>query len=789
MATNLAETLSSDSDLPAPRERPWGQLWQAPLFFVGTAALAVVLIARPFANPCNPARLSERLIEEIRGLVQVNRGAAEASEALEKAKKLLERPDLPAARRGETDLLAGTAHIRLAELGLDGPAEEHWKAARELLEEAARRGVPDSDAGRLRYRLAKVIYRLGTEPEKAVELLAEAVENGGDPAEGYALLTEAYEKLPKPDYRAALAANEKLRQVPLVGEEVLLPARLKGGELLLKLQKPEEARKVLEKIGTQAPPALFTRARSLRARSYQDEGRWGEAAALWEATLAEGQVPEAELPRIRYDLGLCYRQNNQPVEAIRVWEQCVKTDGPEARAAGVGLAELYLLRREEGEPGKARAALEQALTGVQRLEDWKNRYLDGPKVLETCERGIQTLAQSGRHEQALELLVPYRRLVPAGKAVRLEADLLAQWARARLEQAELETDPASRGKTADEGRALLRRASGTYLTALEQAPQAEQADLLWLAALAAVEAQDAPQAILLLKRFLKDSTDRARLGQGWYLLGEALRKQKSPEAEEAYENCIVHDVAPYSFRARYQLAEAARLRGQLDKAIERLDQTIKLQEGRPDPETHPRALFAVGDLLFRQHKYQEAARRLYEAIQRYPASPETPRARFELGVSYCRMAEGQHKALKDDTFRDPDTRRHFQEEYRRWLELACAEFEDLGRALERSDVQIQLGPRERAAVPFLAAECRFNLGQYDEALQIYLQIGRRARGGTETLDALGGCAQCYAVTGQWDKLRQTLDQIRAALPGLQDAALRQSWEQWVNLAAQPIPPR
>src|SRR5439155_23331111 len=104
----------------------------------------------------------------------------------------------------------------------------------------------------------------------------------------------------------------------------LAMAQLLGGELLLKMGKPEEARKDLEKIGEQAPPAILTRARLLRARSFQDEGKWDEAATLYQAVLADGRAPLARDQRLRglFDLGHCYRRREQPSDAARGWQDC-----------------------------------------------------------------------------------------------------------------------------------------------------------------------------------------------------------------------------------------------------------------------------------------------------------------------------------------------------------------------------------------------------------------------------------------------------------------------------------
>src|SRR5205823_2664914 len=145
----------------------------------------------------------------------------------------------------------------------------------------------------------------------------------------------------------ARQANEKLRQVPLVGEDVLGPARLQGGEILLALERPEEARQVLAKVGPSAPPAAQARARLLRGRSYMDEKHWAEATVIWEAALNEGRDSLAERGQVLYRLGVCYREQKLVPQAVKCWEECLAHGGPlDSAAAAFELADLHLAEQQ-----------------------------------------------------------------------------------------------------------------------------------------------------------------------------------------------------------------------------------------------------------------------------------------------------------------------------------------------------------------------------------------------------------------------------------------------------------
>src|SRR5205823_4798669 len=145
------------------------------------------------------------------------------------------------------------------------------------------RAASDEDRPRLEYRLAKAWAHTGAPPQKVIAALSHLIEEGADDdphekARGYDLLAEAYLQLPQPDLEDALAATVKEIDLPNVDADLLAPARLRRGELLLRLDRAEEARDVLKKIKT--PPEVVARARRRLVRSLEQDGLWGEAAGV-----------------------------------------------------------------------------------------------------------------------------------------------------------------------------------------------------------------------------------------------------------------------------------------------------------------------------------------------------------------------------------------------------------------------------------------------------------------------------------------------------------------------------
>src|SRR5207247_828480 len=168
-------------------------------------------------------------VQVVRALL--SRPDARAEEILSLAEGVLNQASAYPKRGGEAHFLLGSAYLRLLERAA---TPEQRAQALYHLELADKLGVPEGDQHKLDYRLGKLLHQANADAQRVVELLVRSVEDAADdPGEGYALLTQAYLRLPEPDLKSALEANAKQLQLPGDNDELLAPARLTLGELLL----------------------------------------------------------------------------------------------------------------------------------------------------------------------------------------------------------------------------------------------------------------------------------------------------------------------------------------------------------------------------------------------------------------------------------------------------------------------------------------------------------------------------------------------------------------------------
>jgi tetratricopeptide (TPR) repeat protein len=752
---------------------------------VGVGALVAVWFCRPLW-PDTPQRRLQRDLEAARHLL--SRSDGDAEEALRLAHRARETAGQLTERVGEAELLLGTAHLRLAERAPPERAGEQWASARRHLEQAEHEGVPEESRPQLAYRLGKVGLQTNDDLGRVTRRLADnvAVDN---PAEGYGLLTQAYLRRQPPDLERALEANRKQRDAHGISPEELASAQLLGGELLLRLGKPEEARRTLARIGDQAP-AVLARAQLLQARSYQDEKNWAEAIRLYELARGEQRAPLPEPAKVLYNLGLCYREHGLPAEAVRAWGACVKqSPGDEGQAAALGLAELLLA---EPTLEEALKALTQAVASVRNPAAWANPLADLNRARTAFEAAAAAFRQAARFDLALQLTVPYERVAAPGRALLLRGQVAAEHARQHLESAAQAAAPEGRQEHRKAAADLFRRSAAAYAeaAALPGLPAGERAEHLWHSAEGSIACEDHARGAEALRQFLKLDPKSPLQAEGWYRLGEACRSLgNTPEALNAHRQALSYP-APHNhfgYLARYQLALLALAAGDPDEAEAALVLNLKLLRFDSDREAHEKTLFALGGLLYQRHNYREVVRYLEEALGRFKDNPESTLGRYRLADSYRQIAAQENQSFLLGERMTDEARQHFQREHRRWLEKAAREFAALDKFLQGPEGKGHLTPEQRTQVPFIAAKCYFNLGKYHEALEVYNELMVRHQDKVEGLDALGAAVTCHAALGQVNMVKQRLLEIRKALPAFEEA-VRLPWEKWLNEAIKNLEP-
>ncbi len=771
-------------------------LWQAPAFVLGVGVLTAAVLLRPLFGAGEAASPLKRDLAEARRLLEHD---GDAEQAAKLAQHVLDAKDQHPELAGQADLLLGTARMRQAAVAEGDQAAPLWAEARKRLEAAEKETIPESEKARLQFRLGVVGFYTRDDtaalPQRLAELdhvitqITTTIDQADDPVLGYTVLTQAYLQYTPPNLANALATNLKLRNLPQAKEEVLVPARLLGGELELRMGHFEEARRVLDNLGPQATPELQAKARRLRAQSYQAQSRWVEAADLWQKTLADGKQTGEAL----YNLGLCARRQDQNVDAAGYWEKCVQAGGDEGRAAALALAEMRL---KGPTPETALEMFTRVVDGVKPGDDWPGQLTDRASVVKLFQEAGKTYLDNHQFELAVRLAAPFALVAAPGEADVLRGKASAEWARARRDEAKQAAADAKQAAE-DQARQLFLQAAAAYAAAAEAAPNDPvPGEYLWHSARCTWEGRDLQQASARIDAVLKiEPTDEQRKqdwyvqreGEAWYLMGEVRRALKDDAgAATAYRECIKY-LTPFAYRARHRLALAAQARGDLDEAQEDLELNLKLlRNADPDPEAEEQSRFALGNLYYKRGKYLQVVEELGAAVKRFPADPDGTRAQYYLADSYRRLADQEMTdANAADATLSPETRKHHEDMHKVYLANATDQFLKLAELMDSPQGKGLLTLEEQVQVPFLAADCQFYKGDYDDARKAYQILAERYHDRLEGLNALGGMVRCYSALGDRANMQQRLAEIDALLPKM-PKQVRDQWSDWLTTARKPI---
>lgn len=790
MVANTVPDISPDPSTPAPGELPERSLWQVPVFLVGVIALGLVLFLRQSDGHRSPRHLNYEL-------AQIRRHLAKQSynpdDLILQTETLLEQPDDLGNRLGDTHYLLGSALVRKGDQGDPAQAVANYKLALPHLELAQKIGINPRDNGSLAFRLAKVRFHTGGDPQEIANTLAANIEHIEDfeKAGGCNLITEAYLRLPNPDYRSALIANERLRKdIALVPEAMLAPARVRGGELLLELGRNEDARKTLEHVSS-AFPDSYKRARQLIARTYQNDDNWAEAARFYEQSLSTLMAGDEERPRVLYDLGQCYRKLDRQADAIRLWQECSNTvKQPYATAATFHLAEIKLASTQLEE---AFILLGRLVADIKKPSDWNHSLVKSQKVVDAFEEALKRCRQANQFELALRALDSYEHMGVPTRTPLLRAEINSDWAQAILKEARQHSDETIRHQKLDRAKDLFRAGAAAYIQTAnllnQPAQQNEKADRLWDAIRCYREGSDHPHLLECMRTFFVVNTRDERSSEGWYLLGETHRQENSlVEAEKAFQDCVKLAVKTrFYFLANYQLALRSMENNRLDEAEAMLESNLTMLRNQPDLEAQEKTLFTLGEIYFRKRNYGLVVRRLQEALlkEEFRQNPMVLRAHFYLAESYYQLAIIENaNSQQEGNKSKPETLEHFHQQYRSWMEKAAQEFADLAWMLDHTpNPGNQLTDAEKINIAFKAADCRFMLGKYDEALKSYQSLASRYHDQIEGLTALGGTVRCLSALHMDDEVSKRLAEMEKALNLINDPQLHEQWMEWMRRAS------
>jgi hypothetical protein len=793
--------MATDPAAPVPPRR----LWQLPTFLAGLAALVALWNYGPRLRPTVADRF-DRSIQSLRPAL--DRWPPDIDQ-VQAALRKLPPGDPPADKVSQVRYLTGSAYVALAEAAPTAPdTPEWWALALRNLEAVAVKDLPVNDQKKLKYRLARTWFHTpGTDRKRTLEALAQSVTGGDDPAEGFQLLAKLYHD---GSTRDEAKERDSLRNFlkhasPRADARTLNEARVRLAALHGKLGEGEEAKRVLERVGPEAPPEVYAAARLQLAGYHQAGQDWAAAAAVWEQVRDMKGATDEQRAESRIRLAEAYVKLNRPADAAAAINDG-KADGPDGAAILFQRAKLKL-----GEPSATKDVvrdLEAAFAGSDVAT--VRKLVPVAEARTVCEEAYQKSKAAGDYALAVRAATVFAKVADNGAEHRLLAEAHSSWAAVttgddstqhyRAAAAECEalgkSDPSPAGKGD-----WLRKAAGLYLKAGDRAKG--------LAVLGD-----------LTTRLVEYPEDKA--GQAWAEMGDAyLAAGDKEQARLAYQNAAGRP-GPAQDRARVRCAALAHSADPAKSAAPTLLEEVVSHpaEGR-DPALQQEAEYLLGEVYLLHQDWPKAGEKLRAALTAFPDSPRAPRGHYQLGQVFRHAAydaAGQMKTDRaaldeikkerlvtrqpahkvDDQLKIEDRLERLEKTFQTQMRAAYDEFRK-AEALFPGSPDADADTVKRTS--FWAADCTFWLGEFADGAARYERLRSMYQGHVEELEAGRDLYRCCVFAAEaardgkdtvgataWAKrageARGQVQQALARVPatefdGSAEARRRSYWDGWL----------
>jgi TolA-binding protein len=789
------------------------RLWQVPTFLVGLAAM---LAAWHYADRLRPS-LAQRYEKALLVLrPAVDRWPPDPDQVRAALRKV---PDAepPADVATRAKYLTGSAYVALAESTTSKTeAEEWWALARRDLEAVDDASLPPPDQKKLRYRLARTWYHTSdTDPGRTINALTKYASAGDDPSEGHRMLAELHLKSTPPNEPAARDALQNFLKhaSPRADARMLNSARVKLAELHARLGEAEEAKKVLERVGADAPPELYAAARLKLAAFHGHQQDWTGAARIWEQVRDMNGATDDQQAEARVRLAEAYVKLGRTKDADTVVQAVATDDTPEGRAAWFRRAELTL--REPGASNESAIAnLERAYAGT--VPDGLRKLVQLADAQRVCQAVFQQAKSEGEYALAVRAAAVCAKAAPGDETHRMAAEAHEGWAAAAAR------DPARSEEAKEHYRAAADAASAAAREAKESMARA---DWLRKSANLYLNAGDRPKALSLVadlsSRLAECPPDKA--GQAWFDIGEiCLAGGDMSQARLAFQNSASRP-GPVQDRASVRFAD---LSFQSDPEKEGTAAVVALRKllartPPPDQSTREDALFLLGEIHLLRKEWSEAESTLKDALEGYPNSPRIARARYQYGqvlrhgaydaarkiksdraeieqIKAERLTSRQSNLKQIEQARIEDRMDRSQKVYEELMRKAYDEFRKAEELLSAAPQAADANVLRRTA--FWAADCAYWLGEFADCAARCEKLAARYRGKPEELEANRDLYRCCTFAAEaakeardaqglasWSRrgadayvrVKQALEQVPATeFDGSAETRKRAFWEQW-----------
>jgi tetratricopeptide (TPR) repeat protein len=467
--------------------------------------------------------------------------------------------------------------------------------------------------------------------------------------------------------------------------------------------------------------------------------------AAWQDVVKEGG-PEVRT-RALYHLGLCHL-HTEPADvsaAMAAWQEIDPECSDEAQAASLLLAELHL---HKGEIDAALRELERALDKVKSADDYHNPLVPLSRVREFFELGQRQCMEGHLYDRGGPLMHLYRQVAEPGTAEERLGAIFETWAH-ELQSQPTPTNAADSAEQEKQIRNLFAQAGAAFKEVADV--NTEAIEPLWRSGNCFFFAKAYKDAAEVLTRFLRSGKAGEREAEAWFALAEANQalKQFDP-ASQAYRKCMEFPGSSFAARACYQLAVQAIALSRDDEAEQILTHFVNGATGtRVEREVRRKALFTLGELLYKRLQFDKAEVHLANALGEYPNHPDALLVKDRLGDCKRRLAWNLYERERVGSI---SSKSSLHKQRLEKLEEAGRVYDALGDELRNRESS--LSEAERLLLRkarYAVADCLYERELFVHALHRYADCAKSYAGTKEGLLAYEKVMGCYRNVGDGER--------------------------------------
>ena len=755
-----------------PRMIRWGL--SSRLRMAVTGALLVVLLGAFFATWSYVAHLVVR--REFPVSLAMALYALDVEE-YDKAKDIIgrvqRRTGIPKDFGGALFVLGAVkAHQADCEWSLDRQRAMYLMAAR-YIRKALALGVPPERENEAKYLLGLSLIH-GNQPDAGIVQLEAIVD---DPivrgSEIHALLSDAYQALPTPDYESALEHNRILLSADSLTDAERANAVITSAELLGELGRLPEASEQLQTVEDFAPGQARIKHVSgklaLRTAERSSE-KTPERLALINQALDDFKEAKRLDPRsgemdrqAMYWTGRCHEAKGETEDAIATYDRLSKqhSDTDESLAAMLAKADL---EHASGLAAKALAGYRSVLESVGDPVTYVNKILPLIDLRKKLLRAHTLFLEAKQFEHSMALVRQLQPVFSLVEVAELSGTTEEKWGTFKLRQA-ADADRRDESDLVKEGYYHLRAAGRAFESLAELRFETRQfTHDLWRSANNYFLGHSFTHAARVLDEFLHHEAELyqavalLRLGQS------QLANNQIEKAAATLEECMdLHPRDSVVYQARLERFQAYMHAGKHEEAKQLLLTNIVGDDLKTTSPEWRDSLFALGEFYQNTGEYGKAIKTLDEAVRRFAEAPQTLMARYSIARAYhdaskqpskiAREAKTESERQKNRKLRDQNLEEALQNYIAVQRDITThgdGEHTELERTLLRNCYMMQ-------------GSVLFQLRRYHDARKAYSNISTLYVNEPFVLESFVHIANCLRRLNQPSKAKLTIEQAKLVL--------------------------